>query len=1130
MPSRFTVVVGPARSGKTEALLARYREVLLRQRKTGRLEATLWIAPNRRAVEQVRERVLRGELSGCFSPGIQTFDQFAEQVLAYADAEVRPIDDRMKRLLLERILQRFAGEGKLRYFRGISHTPGFLDLAAQFVSELKRVEIWPEHFEQACRTADGLGPPGKLADRERELIALYGEYQLELTKHSLYDQEGRFWSARHNLQQGQRRPWERLDLVVVDGFSDFTRTQLEILDELAKRSADVVVSLPDEPGDDRDELFAKPRRTLAQLRVRRSDLIVEPCERRKQADWPALDHVERELFKSPRSMKPATDTARIEFIASQGAVAEIEELARRIKRLLIMGDDTVRPARRVQPHEIAVVFRSLGESAPLVSEFFTRYGIPVAVETGAPLGRSPSVTALVGLIRLAVEDWPFRDLLAVVGSNYFRPAWPEWQRPGAATALERTIRFAQLPSGRSELLALIEREAMRAPEEAKPGDPIGAERAARLNRRRADALLALPVLRKLAAALDELPGSATAAEWSSALTDLAGEVGLVRSMSEARAGKLRSQPHRDLGDDFAAWRLFHDSLQASDLLADLLRESPARVERPALVDMLDEIAGSEVLPAARDEAGRVRVLGAITARSLSIPYLFVAGLTEKSFPAAESTSRFYGEAELQQLAKRGLPVSSSTDRRRDEMLLFYETITRAERRLWLSFPALNEKAEPLLPSPYLAELGRICGEDLNRPARISDLTPIPPPEAMLNLFDARVRGVAAASQGEPEELAAVAYHSTDAGDNMLAGLDVVDRRSRGEAFGPYEGMIAGEAGRKRLAKRFGADFPWSAGQLEQYGACPFQFFLARVLRLAPPDEVGLEIDYGKRGSRVHEVLAEMHARINAKLTRHASPSELDAADYETLVNEVIGEFLTASADPSLEEAFRAIDEKLLRRWLSNYLGQHEKYEATHKSVEHAPLPRHFEASFGMAKRDEDEISTTEPLVLELHEERVRITGRIDRIDVGLAAGRAVFTIVDYKTGGAAGYTKAAVESGQALQLTLYAMAAEQLLLKNTDAVPWQFGYWFVADSGFKKTLLLHEVVDAGVRPTDAWQALREAIVRRVIGLVQGIRGGQFPMASADEDCTSRCDFNTVCRVGQVRSLEKRWQPPLPAQR
>jgi hypothetical protein len=63
---------------------------------------------------------------------------------------------------------------------------------------------------------------------------------------------------------------------------------------------------------------------------------------------------------------------------------------------------------------------------------------------------------------------------------------------------------------------------------------------------------------------------------------------------------------------------------------------------------------------------------------------------------------------------------------------------------------------------------------------------------------------------------------------------------------------------------------------------------------------------------------------------------------------------------------------------------------------------------------------------------------------------------DYDTGGAAGYTKAAVESGQALQLTLYAMAAEHLLLKNNEAVPWQFGYWFVADNGFKKTLLLHE--------------------------------------------------------------------------
>jgi hypothetical protein len=47
----------------------------------------------------------------------------------------------------------------------------------------------------------------------------------------------------------------------------------------------------------------------------------------------------------------------------------------------------------------------------------------------------------------------------------------------------------------------------------------------------------------------------------------------------------------------------------------------------------------------------------------------------------------------------------------------------------------------------------------------------------------------------------------------------------------------------------------------------------------------------------------------------------------------------------------------------------------------------------------------------------------------------------------------------------------------------------------------------------------------VRSLVTGIRQGQFPVISADEQCTSRCEFSTVCRVNQARAIGKQWQPP-----
>jgi hypothetical protein len=256
------------------------------------------------------------------------------------------------------------------------------------------------------------------------------------------------------------------------------------------------------------------------------------------------------------------------------------------------------------------------------------------------------------------------------------------------------------------------------------------------------------------------------------------------------------------------------------------------------------------------------------------------------------------------------------------------------------------------------------------------------------------------------------------------------------------------------------------------------------------------------------------------------PGVVGTEDYQRTVERLLEKVAAETAEHPLFEAFREIDLRMLRRRLTDYIRQHEAYDRPFERWDAPPRPRHFEVSFGLPEPPADGVSTTEPLEIALDDERVRITGRIDRLDVGQAAGQAVFTVIDYKSAGG-GYTKADVLSGRALQLTLYALAAEQVLLAKTGAVPWQFGYWFVAGDGFKKTLVLHEIDQDRLRPSEAWQALRAGMERRIVSLVRGIRGGEFPMFNTDVHCGSLCDFRTVCRVNQVRNLEKQWQPPSP---
>ena len=148
-------------------------------------------------------------------------------------------------------------------------------------------------------------------------------------------------------------------------------------------------------------------------------------------------------------------------------------------------------------------------------------------------------------------------------------------------------------------------------------------------------------------------------------------------------------------------------------------------------------------------------------------------------------------------------------------------------------------------------------------------------------------------------------------------------------------------------------------------------------------------------------------------------------------------------------------------------------------------------------------------------------GRIDRIDVGRAGGSTVYTVIDYKTGRAAGKKFDSLDSGRALQLALYTLAVTRLEIIGPQAVPWQMGYWRIRETGFAPDVKRRRSKDGGPLPqleTAAWESLVGTLELVVPRLVAGIRLGRFPVFNSDPQCAGACPYNTVCRVAQIRAL------------
>jgi hypothetical protein len=252
--------------------------------------------------------------------------------------------------------------------------------------------------------------------------------------------------------------------------------------------------------------------------------------------------------------------------------------------------------------------------------------------------------------------------------------------------------------------------------------------------------------------------------------------------------------------------------------------------------------------------------------------------------------------------------------------------------------------------------------------------------------------------------------------------------------------------------------------------------------------------------------------------------ELDAAEYDRLLEASLKEATPPPSENPVEAALCEVGRRQLVQWLGQYRSQCEKYDRQWQDCD-APLrPALFEVSFGHGGGEPP--STESPLEVYAGSQTIRVSGRIDRIDTGIAAGHTVFNVIDYKTGGSIQLTPESVARGTTLQLPLYVLAARDLMLSGRDAVPWQAAYWYLRDDGVKprQALRMYRDVEGRIELEPKWEQMRDGLAGTVLALVRGIREGCFAVCSADDRCTGYCPLSTVCRVNQVRSLEKTWQP------
>ncbi len=266
---------------------------------------------------------------------------------------------------------------------------------------------------------------------------------------------------------------------------------------------------------------------------------------------------------------------------------------------------------------------------------------------------------------------------------------------------------------------------------------------------------------------------------------------------------------------------------------------------------------------------------------------------------------------------------------------------------------------------------------------------------------------------------------------------------------------------------------YSASAYQQLMECPYQFFAARALGLAPPDAIREALEKSDYGERVHRCLQAFHGGID-KL-----PGPFSGA-WEAKRREEAIALLIQISDAVFA---RDLEDNFLHRgWLQRWK-QH--------------IPDYID--WQMARAESWQVVAVEQ---QLSQERTLpggvLHGRLDRVD---SNGEAL-AIIDYKTGG---YAKAEkVSSGEAVQLPFYALLAAE------NELPVERVEYLALDEDKvnARTLLEGEEL----------LTLSQQVGERLVQLQQQMLDGtELPAWGTEESC-GYCRFAGVCR--RIDWLEK----------
>lgn len=1016
----------------------------------GSIEKILFIVPTNRKARQLKKELFGfAKNHSAQKIKIETLSTISSKLLAVSET-FYSISEAASIVFLKQASSKVKLNYYSLYHEGIPN--GTLDGIRNLILELKLNGITPNELvgdTQIIEESEKL--------KAKDIANIYLEYQSICKNIFAYD-NGDIYDELIKLDgkkfvENYNSLFDDVELIFVDGFSEFTFPEIAILDKLSNH---VKTFLSFDYLEKNQQIFGHIKKCYERLeqvgfKEIEDQRVIELNDFRKNL---------REYLFASRKIFSSNYKERLFEIIGSDKENEIDLIAKQIKKIII--------EEKVKPSNICVAFNLVQEYSTLVKDVFEKYSLPINLTDRISLDNSSPIISIINFLEIIENDYYYKSLYRALNSAFADDFDID------VTNLQKIASEFKIISGKENWLSIINQEIAN----IKNDDE---------NEITSDSLQkAKKDFEKITSMLLPFEGRLTIDEFFSQLKKLI--VDLRIPINVLKFGEEQEKNTRALTT----------FLETTEEVFTLIKKEEGDKKKYSIEFFLNQLRTT--CNWARFNVKEKSNYGILITsleeiRGLKFDYLFIGGLCEGILPTRYSPQIFRSSSYKQKAKEHQVY----------ERFVFYRAISSFNKKLFASYHLMNNKRE-VVKSNFLTEL-QLCFSMTTIDNKDFDDT-IYTLEDLQIVYGKNYADEKATNDFEKE---------IDSGilSNIKKAIEI-DKIRTSSPFGKsiFTGSLLSSHVDDELKTTFQnlKSRQYSISQLENYGKCPFKYFIERILNIKVIEEPIEDIEPIEMGRILHAILFEFYVEMRKKKIQL-----INCSDNEF---EIAKRTIIQIAEKKLEKSF--FKSPITFHDREKIIGINGIFENSilyrfllfeRNNSESSYIPKYFEVGFGKLndEKSDESLSTSEPLLID----GIKLRGKIDRIEVNDEEKK--FNVVDYKLNGKKP-TGPEFKAGVSLQLPLYIYATADLLEKKYGE-KFSPNEMFIYSLKYKNEEFGKKAVDPKIYKNV--DKVIDDTLSHIKNYVDAISNGEFTLSPHDKRKSivcNNCSFNLACRIDEVKEL------------